>query len=82
MLSRILEELKESGGVVNRNELSRKLGVERSALDGMIEMLLRQGRLKEITGEASGCSACKKGSCGNCAKGTIAMNQGKVLLLY
>jgi len=48
MLSRIIKELERAGGVIDLNELSRRLGVQRSALDGMIETLVRKGRLREV----------------------------------
>jgi DNA-binding HxlR family transcriptional regulator len=48
MLSRIIEELEKAGGPLNLDELSRRLGVQRSALDGMIETLVRKGRLREV----------------------------------
>jgi hypothetical protein len=57
MLSEILKEFRESGGIVSLNELSRHLGLERSALDGMLETLVRQGKLREV---------CAMGSTGSC----------------
>ncbi len=48
MLSQIIKELETAGGAIDLNELSRRLGVQRSALDGMIETLVRKGRLREV----------------------------------
>jgi hypothetical protein len=65
MLARIIKEFRTSGGAVNLNELSLRLGVERTALDGMLETLVRQGRLREacaVTGSAS--CHCSGGCCG------------------
>jgi DNA-binding HxlR family transcriptional regulator len=64
MLSRIIKELKRAGGAIDLNELSRRLGVQRSALDGMIETLVRKGRLREVeVGEIPPmCASCAKRS--------------------
>jgi DNA-binding IclR family transcriptional regulator len=68
MLSQIIKEFRDSGGAVNLNELSRRLGVERSALDGMLETLVRKGRLREAcTTGSSGCYHCG-GSCHGCGQ--------------
>jgi hypothetical protein len=74
MLSRILKEFYESGGAVNLNELSCRLGVERSALDGMLETLVRQGKLREV-GAVTGTGSCHCGS-GSCHCGE---NAGKAI---
>ena len=60
MLSQIMKELERAGGTIDLNELSRRLGVQRSALDGMIETLVRKGRLHAIeVGEATPtCAHC------------------------
>ena len=47
MLRQVLQELESAVGPVDLNALSGKLGVERSALEGMIEFWVRKGRLKE-----------------------------------
>lgn len=66
MLSQILREFRESGGVINLNELSQRLGVARSALDGMLETLQGQGKLTEVaeTVVTDGCHDCS--SCHVC----------------
>lgn len=74
MLSQILGELESAGGAIDLNELSRRLGVQRSALEGMIETLVRKGRLREVkVGETSPvCVHCaKRASC-------ISVGTGKV----
>ncbi len=64
MLSQIIKELERAGGVIDLNELSRRLGVQRSALDGMIETLVRKGRLREVgVGEPPPtCASCAERS--------------------
>jgi hypothetical protein len=52
VLRQILRELERSSGPVCLNDLSRKLGVEPGALEGMISFLERKGRLKKASGVA------------------------------
>jgi DNA-binding IclR family transcriptional regulator len=68
MLSQILKEFHNSGGVISLNELSQRIGVARSALDGMLQTLARQGRLREVcaTGRFSG--SCHCSSCHGCVQ--------------
>ncbi len=73
MLRRILEELRTATEPVNLTELSRKLDVDHSALDGMLLQLVRQGKLREITAEGSECVHC-----GGCAAGRASTAEGKV----
>jgi hypothetical protein len=47
VLTQVLQELESAQGPVSLDDLSRKLGVERSALEGMIAFWVRKGRLKE-----------------------------------
>ena len=58
MLSRILEEFKNISEPLDLNELSRRLGVERSALDGMLQLLVHKGRLREIGSGMETCAHC------------------------
>jgi len=64
MLSQIMKELERAGGAIDLNELSRRLGVQRSALDGMIDVLVRKGRLRAVeVGEIPPmCAGCAKRS--------------------
>jgi hypothetical protein len=68
MLSKILKEFHDSSGIVSLNELSRRLSVERSALDGMLETLVRQGRLREVCAAGSTSSCHCNSGCNGCAK--------------
>lgn len=68
MLHRVLQEIEAAPGSINLNELSRKLSIERSALDGMIAYWVRKGRLKNDINEQAACSlaSCSSGkSCGS-----------------
>jgi hypothetical protein len=53
VLERILRELDQTSGPVCLNDLSRKLGVELDALEGMVSFLERRGRLKRVSGVTS-----------------------------
>ena len=48
MLTRILEELRKSTEPVNNNDLARRLGIDRSALEGMLEQLVKEGKLRKV----------------------------------
>jgi len=62
MLWQILREVEAAQGPLDLNELSRRLGVERGALDGMIQFWVRKGRLVDDLAAAEGV-VCAAGSC-------------------
>lgn len=67
MLQRILSEFESAPGGMSINELSQRLGVERSALEGMITHLVRKGILRDEA--AAGMECVPAGSaCASCAK--------------
>ncbi|MBE2201129.1 MAG: hypothetical protein IAE79_21120 [Anaerolinea sp.] len=47
MLKQVLQAIETAVGPVNMAELSRQLGIERTALDGMIAYWVRKGRLQD-----------------------------------
>jgi hypothetical protein len=59
MLHQVLQAFEQTEGPVQLDELSRRLGIERSALDGMIAFWVRKGRLKDsaLEGCGGGCAA-------------------------
>jgi len=57
-LSGVLREFENARGDITLAELARHLGVERSALDGMIQLLVRKGRLREVGGAEGSCTGC------------------------
>ena len=70
MLRQVLRELESAQGPVNMNDLSRELGVERSALEGMIAYLVQKGRLQDDDKIAEASMAlCDSGSCGAACPG-------------
>jgi len=65
MLSRIIDEFRKSSGSLDLNGLGQRLGVERSALDGMLQLLVRQGKLCEAGISTEACTHCAgRLSCG------------------
>jgi hypothetical protein len=72
MLAEILKEFKQAKEPMDLNELSRRLGTERSALEGMLELLVRQGKLREIKPGAVECAHChSRGNCGHLQLGNL-----------
>ena len=47
MLNQVLQEIKFAQSAQNLRDISRKLSIERSALDGMIQFWVRKGRLRD-----------------------------------
>ena len=45
MLHHVLHEFQSAPGALNLNDLARKLNVERSALEGMIQFWVRKGKI-------------------------------------
>lgn len=63
MLRQVLQELESARGLVSLDDVSRKLGVERSALDGMVDFWVRKGRLRADYLTA-GTGSCAGDTCG------------------
>ena len=70
MLSAILTAIRDAGRPLCLADLSRELGIDESALEGMVETLVARGRLRAIAFEDAGCSACPVKS------GCFIMNDG------
>jgi len=47
MLRQVLLEIKNARGNVSLNDLSRKMGIERSVLGGMLDHLVHKGRRRD-----------------------------------
>jgi hypothetical protein len=66
MLKKILQEFQSNQGLLDLNQLSRKLNIEPAALEGMLEHLVQLGKLeKESTSQACSiaCSECSFQDC-------------------
>ena len=69
MLSEILNSFK-TGEPQDIEEMSQRLGTERSALEGMLMTLVRQGKLKEVILGSEDCNHCSgRASCVHFHKG-------------
>lgn len=68
MLQRLLSEIEETGGPISFSDLSRRLRVERSALEPMLDLLVRKGLLTEWV-QADTEIACGNGACGTSCSG-------------
>jgi hypothetical protein len=69
MLKRVLQEVEATNGPIHTAELSRRLGIERSALEGMIAYWVRKGRLMDGEETDQVCSPTA-GHCGATCSGT------------
>jgi predicted transcriptional regulator len=76
VLSEIIKAFKRSGEPMDLKELSRRLGTERSALEGMLELLVRQGKLKGVRPGSAECAHCSSRS--SCAYLRVGDTMGKV----
>ena len=69
MLDRVYESIKEADHPVSLQNLSQRLAIEESALSGMLDLLVRKGKLKleqaaaDVQDDECGvirCSSCAK----------------------
>jgi hypothetical protein len=68
MLWKVLHEVEAARAPLDLNELSRRLDVERSVLDGMIQFWVRKGRLVDDAAPAGqATTACAAHGCAHCS---------------
>ena len=60
MLSEIMKTFRETSEPMDLKELSRRLDVDRSALEGMLATLVRQGKLRKVAPGTSDCAGCNR----------------------
>jgi predicted transcriptional regulator len=58
MLTELLRLLEQNQAEYNLQELGRILGVQPSAVAGMLETLVRKGRVLEVGADCSICDSC------------------------
>ncbi len=58
MLTELLRLLEEDHAEYSLQELGRILGVQPSAVAGMLETLVRKGRVLEVGGDCGICDSC------------------------
>ena len=68
MLQNVITQIRRSDGTISLDELSRKLGVEASALEGMLDYCVRKGILRESCNSPGekGCEPAAGGCGSNC----------------
>lgn len=59
-LMQVLKAVENSNGPIRPTDLSRKLGIEPSVLDGMLEFWIRKGRIQR---ETQGYQTCTQTTC-------------------
>ena len=69
MLKKVLHAIESANGPVHVAELSRQLGIERSALEGMIAYWVQHGRLQDDSAPQDACGTMA-GHCGPTCSGT------------
>jgi len=68
MLKEVLHAIEAANGPVHVGELSRQLGIERTALEGMIAYWVQHGRLQDDSAPQDSCGPA--GHCGPTCTGT------------
>jgi hypothetical protein len=64
MLSAILSTVRGAGRPLCLADLSRELGIDEPALEGMVETLVARGRLRALRFDGPGCEVCPvRGGC-------------------
>ena len=64
MLQEILRRFRETGEALSLEQLSGELNIDKSAMEGMLQTLVRQGKLKKVEAGAAECEHCgRSGSC-------------------
>lgn len=71
MLREVLQAIETADGPVHLGALSQQLGIDRSALEGMIDYWVRKGRLQARQAEDSVCAPAS-GHCGGGCTGAAA----------
>jgi hypothetical protein len=78
MLIEIMNEFRKSTGPISLSELSQRLGIERNALEGMLETLARQGKIREVGDKQPACAGCSSYS--GCPYARSLSKQEKVFI--
>jgi predicted ArsR family transcriptional regulator len=76
MLDEIMREIENSKGPITTKELARRLDVDESALEGMLEFLERKGKLS-VYRPGEGCEGCGVVSCASCVFNSGCPNSDK-----
>lgn len=58
MLTQVLALLEQHQGGLGAREISRRLDIQSGALEGMLELLVRKGRLVKLCAAQTACGDC------------------------
>ena len=73
MLSSIFKEFQEARSPLTLAELSQRLGIERSALEGMLQFLVRKGKIRQVGDGTVSCDMCRvRFACGYSPSGYLS----------
>lgn len=75
LLDEIMKEIDSANGPVTVRELAKRVGVEESALPGMLEFLEKKGRLSLV--RAGEWKECRTMACETCALRRFCPESGK-----
>ena len=75
LLDEIMNEIENADGPITLKELAGRVGVEESALEGMLEFLEKKGRLSLVRGGEW--EQCRVTSCEACALRKCCIEAGK-----
>jgi hypothetical protein len=78
ILTEIMNEFRKSADPISLSGLSQCLGIERNALEGMLETLARQGKIREVEDKQPACFGCSSYS--GCPYAGSAPKQEKVFV--
>jgi hypothetical protein len=68
VLQRVLDEVERCGGAISVGQISERLGMDRSATEGILDELVRMGRL-EREDEAASCPRVEPSGGSACGQG-------------
>jgi len=71
MLQRVMHEMQAAQGTIRLDELASRVGMEPSALKGMIDFWVNKGRLRLVGDDDQATASCT-GSCGGSCPGAAA----------
>jgi predicted transcriptional regulator len=78
MLRKIISEFRNNGAM-SMAELSQRLNIEHGVLDGMVDELLKKGKIKEVDNDSPACAFCSKKS--TCYSSQSVFAHGRTFIL-
>ena len=82
MIKQILAEFDRADAPLDLDELSQRLKIQKSALQGMLQTLVRQGKLKKDSEAAGSEPSCGRFQCMGCAASSKCPFIGKMPASY